>query len=520
MGNREKFDLKNKPLGSFAFIQLLEKFTKKEINRFQKFLLSPYFNNHSTLIRLFCELKKYFPDFNQSDLTKEKLFKAVNGNKKFNAVVFRKYMSNLLKLAEDFVHYEEIANNRELKNINVLEQYSLRKATGLYNHKLKNLEKMMNQNEVIDEDYFHLIYKYENVKANYHVMNSNIEKAFPHMVDSIGSFISYFLFNASESFQRIQYHSIAYNVHNRKSSIENFFTNFEFKNFIKNENGFTKKQKLILELNYYEANLANDYSNISNYLKFKKQVLKCVKFLHKSLVYSFFIKLNSFCIALIYKGNSEIDRELFENFKYMLSNNLFIIKNRKIMNIFEYRTILLCSLRLKEFNWAENFITTYIDYLPPDSRENFLNYGFAHLLFAQQRFTDCLSKVSLIKPENFALKFDLKTLTAKLYFELDYFESAYSLIDTYYHFLKKGDVMSDYVRNNQMNFLRILKKMLKLKSNPDIFEINKLKSQIEKHTNINNKKWLLEKTNEIAFSCQVDNKNLSEKKFLMRTVNL
>ena len=54
---------KQEGISHFAIIKILKSFSEDEINEFGKFLNSPFFNNHSTLTRLYAELKKHHPDY-------------------------------------------------------------------------------------------------------------------------------------------------------------------------------------------------------------------------------------------------------------------------------------------------------------------------------------------------------------------------------------------------------------------------------------------------------------------------
>lgn len=64
--------ISNKGISHFTIVKILKKFTVKEMNELEKMLISPFFNNHTTLIKLFSELKKYYP-LVDNNITKEYL---------------------------------------------------------------------------------------------------------------------------------------------------------------------------------------------------------------------------------------------------------------------------------------------------------------------------------------------------------------------------------------------------------------------------------------------------------------
>ena len=55
-------------------IQLLSIFSKEEMKEFEKFVKSPFHNNRAEVTRFFDSIKKFYPDFNQKEFTKENIF--------------------------------------------------------------------------------------------------------------------------------------------------------------------------------------------------------------------------------------------------------------------------------------------------------------------------------------------------------------------------------------------------------------------------------------------------------------
>ena len=62
---------KNKGITHFTIVKILKRFSPVEINEFEKMLNSPFFNNHTTIIKLFIELIKFYPEFSDKILIKE-----------------------------------------------------------------------------------------------------------------------------------------------------------------------------------------------------------------------------------------------------------------------------------------------------------------------------------------------------------------------------------------------------------------------------------------------------------------
>ena len=131
----------NKGVTHFTIVKILRTFSPDEMNEFEKMLDSPFFNNHSTLLRLYKELKKYYPLFTDKNLTKEHLFSAANSGISYDDQLFRKYLSRITKLAEEYLNILQMREEEFKKDYNVLLQLSSRNISEIYTRKIKEVEK-------------------------------------------------------------------------------------------------------------------------------------------------------------------------------------------------------------------------------------------------------------------------------------------------------------------------------------------------------------------------------------------
>ena len=83
----------------------------------------------------------------------------------------------------------------------------------------------------------------------------------------------------------------------------------------------------------------------------------------------------------------------------------------------------------------------------PEYRENMKNYSYARLYFEKGQFDEALNFLSKVKYDNFALKYDIRVLMLRIYYELHYTEEALSLIDTFRHFIAENKSLSQQKKN-------------------------------------------------------------------------
>jgi hypothetical protein len=185
-----------------------------------------------------------------------------------------------------------------------------------------------------------------------------------------------------------------------------------------------------------------------------------------------------------------LQREMLENYAFTASEELY-------MDIAKFRNILIAALDLREFKWCEDFITDYIQHLQPEHQENMYNYSLARICFSKKQFEKSLEYLSRVKYDMFALKYDIKALSLSLYYELGYFEEAFSLIDTFKHFIAENKSLSPRRREVQNNFINFTSDLLKVKSGRKETNLSKLLEVIENTNSVLSKRWLLDKVDEL-----------------------
>src|SRR5437773_7442006 len=98
--------IKHDSFQNSSLVQILKSLTVEEMREFDKFVHSPFHNNRSEVTRFFDEIKKYYPDFENKDFSKEKVYSKLYPGKKYRDDVVRRLTSNLFKAGEDYCSYK------------------------------------------------------------------------------------------------------------------------------------------------------------------------------------------------------------------------------------------------------------------------------------------------------------------------------------------------------------------------------------------------------------------------------
>ena len=479
-------------------IKLLREFTQNEINEFDKFVKSPFFNNQSTLIRLYDELKKYYPDFNDKNLSKEKLFEKVNPELEYNDVQFRKYFSNLFKLAEEYLICVECNINKERKKVHLINQFEKRNLNEFYDKGLKEIDRIENEKNHVSNEYFITKYFTEETKFIHFIKINELDKISFNMRNSHNNIILQLLLITAVYNNILLVNKKIYRDSEVEYYFEEFLLNFDFEKFYSKFDDLSEDIKNFIELCRYDIKLSKNPLDETDLLKMKELVFKLSDFFNDNLNYTFITHLNIYYNINVQNGFTKFEREIFENNNYMIQNEFYNYEGNKFINYSEFRSMLVTALNLKEFVWSEKFIDEFGVCFPKEQKDSYVSYSKALLLFELKQFEKSLKYLSHLKLGEIFMKLDVNIVLAMIYYELGYEDSAKSLIVTFKIYLKTNQAISKEVADNHLNFLGYYKKILKIKKSELIkLEVSDLKSEIENNNSVRRRLWLLEKLSEL-----------------------
>lgn len=490
-----------KGISNFTIIKILKKFAPKEMSEFEKFINSPFYNNHSTVVKLFLELKKFYPEFSDNMLTKEYLFEIVNPGKKYDDSLFQKYLSRMNKLAEEYLSILELRNDKNDKELKILCQLSKRDLKDVYSRKLNEVEKNFNEILKIDEKFYLLKHKLSDIKYYDKARSNNQFPIRDDLIDSYNYLINYFLIISSSSINQLFSDKFTYKYSEVESTSGIFYNRSEIEKnvagIIKQTPPDDKKRLLFLELILNDLKMNSGKNELNAFKNLRKIVFENSESLSNTLLLYYLKRMNVYCAVEIANGNYGLDKELFENYRFMLDKKLFLLDEIPDLRLVDYRLILIIAAKNNEIEWAEKFINESANLIKEESRNNIINFGYAILMFHKRNYSGSLDHISMIKHELLPITIDIYILKSKIFYELGFLDTAKSVSDSLRHFIKNNPVLSDILKNSLRSFYNYFNALLRLNENYNEIKLKKVLSEIEGINWIWNKLWLIEKTNEL-----------------------
>ncbi len=476
-------------------INTLKTFSKEEMKMFGKFVSSSYHNTGINCMSFFKQLLKFYPNFDTDMFTKENLYKKLHPGKKFNKQMMWNLTSAMEKMTKEFLGQTALRKNKIAKMKLMLSEFGSRKLLNNYSQTLSEMEKLLEKSG-IDYDYFENKGHLENFKQEYY-----------HLMDKIQP-MSDSKLKASEYQTLLFLRMTVGGLNDMNLLSQNYNSRFD----INIPLAFAKYLDLesiadyARNKNFEYAFLIEIYYHSLMMLLEPKQThhLDKVRELYDIHFDKFTISekrnmmhwIANYCYSHLDFNETKYRRIIFELNEFRLKEGLAFYPENQLPRAI-YIQILNSALAVKENEWAVNFIKNYTTKLQPDIRESTKCMAYAFLYFHTKEYRKVLNYLNKIEFIDIQDKFFARTLTARSYYELHELETLLNYTDSSKHFLIKNPLVSEISRIYIHNFFKYIKKIVLIRENKDFAKIRILRNEIERIKEISNKKWLLEKLNEL-----------------------
>lgn len=466
--------------------QLLQTLTVYELNRFDKFLCSPYFNEDERLVKLIAILTPAFKKQEPETLKQADIWKAVYGTTKFSNLKFARLFSDLLKKLEEFIVIDHLKQSEANKQQQLLNQLTSRKLARHYPEAAKLARKKLEATTYRDGDFYLQLFQIE-AQQNSFLELQNQRSNEKNLLQTINALDTYYLIN------KLNY--LAAVLH--------------YKNFLALEGEVALAAEILAHLKSHPYNNVPAiaiYHRIvlsliepqqeEHFHELKNLLAKSHSLFPKSTARNMYAFAINFCIRRINFGKLEYVKELFHLYQRMLKAGL-MNDDAGMISQFDYKNIVTVGLRCNDTGWTEKFIRDYKNHIPKAERQNAYTFNLAKLYFYQRKFDKVLPLLQNVAYSDIFYQLDSKTTLMKTYYELGDYLPLMSLKESFRILLRRKKVISEQNRINYMNFIRYTMKLYRADVK-DKQKIIALKKQITESTNVADKGWLMEKIGELS----------------------
>lgn len=478
--------------------ELLGSFSKEELHDFGTQCSDTDHTSGRDYSLLIKALSEYYPEFNNKIISLEKLYKESYPGRNFNKRVIISRLSELTKLAEEFLVIKRIRTNSYRKNILLAEELVERKLFNQGKLLLNKLTQEITSKRIPGNEDLYSLDSYTMLLGSLYQQESNYKEVANILNDNLCIF---FIFAVTRLLDMqsglINIHDF-HNYNTDKTTTLRLVRLVNYPSVIKELKRKNDPRALLIELFYYGFLASTGKHKEKAYKKLKKLFYSNTNNLDKQTRYYILSKLYHYAVSRINKGDYEFRKETYQILKTTITTDSASEHDGDYLSVFLYREFILSGLNQKKYSEIEEFITTYSEKLPPDQVEGMKHFATGKLHYFKKEFQKSLDHLLYANPNSLIVKIDAKTTILVLYYELERFEDAYLAADALKHFIKTNPGIVKLQKRSSLLFLQAFNKLLRLKFKPDSFRLEKLKKFIEGSPGINFPNWLREKVSKLS----------------------
>ncbi|MEO1517748.1 MAG: hypothetical protein AAFV95_22185 [Bacteroidota bacterium] len=469
--------------------------TAEEMQSLSHFLQSPYFFDGrslpSAVLALFHLLQQWHPSFPSAQVEKQAVYPQLFPGESPSKGKLEKVMSGLQKAVEQFivVHYAPIHREIDQQKI-MLRFYREKQLENGFRNGLKKFDKIQKKETKKGSNFYQYEFWKETEISQYAFLyNYNTRKEDLNLTNGIQSLdIYYFVLRlelvnkllAQHKFQRPLF------VETQQQLIRQLLPHIEEQQFFQtpllelnaavfsflSEEKEEQYQKLLLLLGQYQKEIPDE--------QLKPLLTLC----------------RNYCIRQYNRGKKGFLRKAFELYKDHLAQGYLHYEDGLLPRT--VKTIMELGLRLKELDWAKQFLQDYKSSIVGTNHpEEVYRYNLAIYHFASGRFEEALSLLADTYEDTF-YKIDARRLEIKIYYETQsvLLEARLNAFRILILRTSKG-TLPELHRSGNDNFVKLLSQILHSATRGNAKRIDRLKERLQDKAVIADKHWLLEKLEEM-----------------------
>lgn len=483
-------------LNSKLFL-LIDSFSDHDIKEFKKLITSNFFSNgrnYKGLLNLILKIKKK----KLKEYTSDQFYSDLFPDKKFSVQTLDNRMSELFKLAEEYLIIKTLRENKAERNKILLLAFYNQKSSRFFEKQYSRTKKLITSEPESDNKYFSLSFidrlniSYSNEKVisentytNYYEHSQYITALFLKNLFDFG-----FEFIQQEQTNR----TFDFNI------VNEFLKSIEISPSIINKLQSSDRSifKIVI-MEFYFYKMFKTPEEIDNYFEGRKLFVELSDSLDENYKISLYKKLTNYCILRQNQGIKKFQKELFDLYNEQLKLGHFP-ENKKAFPSTTFRNYVLIGIIVKRIKWTEDFIKKYSEYLPEDNRDDEIKLSYSKLFFSSKHYKKSLECLTSFKGQNYMHYCDASILKLCTYYETEKFEEAFSEMDKLKHYLRNHSEVPEIHREYFLNFLKIYLLLIKIKTGVNNKDLTELENQINKKKLRSREHWLREKISELKNS--------------------
>jgi hypothetical protein len=466
---------------STKFFHIINELGISELNRFEKFLNSPYFNINTLNIDLF---KIYYELVKDPKLiiSKKDVWNTIKPGELYDDVRLRKYLSELLKLLLDFFAAEELKGRPILLSQLLLEYTNKKKIPKLVNTSIQVSQHTSNKFYNRSSDYY--LFHFQIEKNLFYLKEGNIELYSKKNVENIAENLDKFYIA-----EKLKYYCEILG----REALSNIQYNF---NFISELLSFVEandfSNDLIIRIYYLIYKTLSVPDNHTYYFELKQTLFDNFRSFDGLELQELFGAILNYCIAQINDGNHIFQDEMISVYDLIFEKGIML--NENYLTPTKFKNVITTALRAGNYDFAESFIKEYQDLLPSAQKDSIVTFSLAQIYFYKKEFENVIQQLQRVDYPDLFTNLRAKTIYLATLLELKEYDAINSWTESFKVFLnrKKKEIPAARIKTYQ-NFISMVRLISGVEFGDRKYQekVNKELSKVA--GNVVNEQWLRDK---------------------------
>lgn len=451
-------------------VKQLQLMDGRERQRLRLFVDSPYFNQHERTRKLLKLLLKGL-EAKRPNLDRTKIFKQLFGAAAFQEQVLADALSALMKLVNQFLAVEQLAEEPFLEEVLTLRRAEVLNRFDLLDNRRKRLQRILEASPQQGSDHHWANYRLFVIYGYYR--NAYIDRADAAPLQEVMySLDRYYILEKLKHACHLTANSILMNTQFDFGFLEAILT------YIRSEAG----QKVIandVAINgYYHILMSlKAPEEEAHYTKMRFYLNEAFDAFTISEQRDLFAFANNYCITRIMKGDAHYRRELLELYQRGLSTH--IIFDKGIISEWDYKNIVTLGCDLKEYEWTESFIEENYCYLPEKRRNNAYALNKAQYFYSRGLYDEAGDLLRQVADSD--VKYHLARVLLEVRIAYDQQETNYLLnqLDTFRLYVRRQRKINASDKRKYINYTRFAKQLTLLRHQEAFMSRKELTQKLE-----------------------------------------
>lgn len=200
-----------------------------------------------------------------------------------------------------------------------------------------------------------------------------------------------------------------------------------------------------------------------------------------------FLLAINYCIRKVNEGQTSFAQQGLKLYQHAIETGYLLDKGQ--LSRYTFRNAVGMGLKIRAFDWVEEFIGAYSDRIAPEHRDAMVRFNRARLAYSRRQFGQALGLLSHADFDDVLLHLAAKTLLLKICYEAGEWRLLESALDALDVYLRRKKIIG-YHRDNYRRVVRTFRKLLAL-NRFDVVALQRLRSAVEADVQLSEREWFL-----------------------------